>query len=165
MEEAMEEMELTQKQKENLAKINSVLNGNVEPMPEKIEFNRENFEKLFENGIDSPIEHIKIGENQYDKLVEKNRQDLLSAMADVMKNPALIIKTDDDARIYAKTYQGKRHEKTIISVIVDKGQLHISISTHIERSKKLAKKMDSILFERPESVHGETPHGNKTPNA
>lgn len=164
METEKNERGLTPKQKENLKRINSILNENIEPFPEKIEFTKENFKKLFENGIDSPIEHIKIGENQYGKLIEKNRQDLLSAMADVIKNPALIIKTDDNAKIYAKTYQRKNHEKTIISVVVDKGQLHISISTHIERNKQLAKKMDSILFERTESVHGITPHGDKTPN-
>lgn len=120
--------------------------------------------KLFENGIDSPIEHIKIGENQYQKLIEKNRQDLIAAMADVMKNPALIMKTDSGAKVYAKTYERKNHKKTVISVIVDKGKLHISISTHIEKNKQLAKKMDSILFDRTESVHGDNASQEKTPD-
>lgn len=153
---------LTPKQEENLKKINSILNKTVETIPSPIDFTEENFKKLFENGIDSPIEHIKIGEHQYQKLIKNKRQDLLAVMADVMQNPALIIKTTDNAKIYAKTYKGKRHEKTFISVIVDKGKLHISISTHIERNNQLAKKMDSILFDKTESVHGETPHESNT---
>lgn len=157
-----QKVELTEKQKENLEKINDILNKNVETFPVG-EFSEENFKKLFENGIDSPIEHIKIGENQYQKLIEKNRQDL-AAMADVMKNPALIMKTDSGAKVYAKTYERKNHKKTVISVIVDKGKLHISISTHIEKNKQLAKKMDSILFDRTESVHGDNTSQEKTPD-
>lgn len=156
-------VELTEKQKENLEKINDILNKNVETFPVG-EFSEDNFKKLFENGIDSPIEHIKIGENQYQKLIEKNRQDLIVAMADVMKNPALIMKTDTGAKIYAKTYERENHKKTVISVIVDKGKLHISISTHIEKNKQLAKKMDSILFDRTESVHGNNASQEKTPD-
>ena len=156
-------VELTEKQKENLEKINDILNKNVETFPVG-EFSEDNFKKLFENGIDSPIEHIKIGENQYQKLIEKNRQDLIVAMADVMKNPALIMKTDTGAKIYAKTYERENHKKTVISVIVDKGKLHISISTHIEKNKQLAKKMDSILFDRTESVHGDNASQEKTPD-
>lgn len=158
-----QKVELTEKQKENLEKINDILNKNVETFPVG-EFSEENFKKLFENGIDSPIEHIKIGENQYQKLIEKNRQDLIAAMADVMKNPALIMKTDSGAKVYAKTYERKNHKKTVISVIVDKGKLHISISTHIEKNKQLAKKMDSILFDRTESVHGDNASQEKTPD-
>ena len=158
-----QKIELTEKQKENLEKINDILDKNVETFPVG-EFSEENFKKLFENGIDSPIEHIKIGENQYQKLIEKNRQDLIAAMADVMKNPALIMKTDTGAKVYAKTYERKNHKKTVISVIVDKGKLHISISTHIEKNKQLAKKMDSILFDRTESVHGGNASQEKTPD-
>ncbi len=158
-----QKIELTEKQKENLEKINDILDKNVETFPVG-EFSEENFKKLFENGIDSPIEHIKIGENQYQKLIEKNRQDLIAAMADVMKNPALIMKTDTGAKVYTKTYERKNHKKTVISVIVDKGKLHISISTHIEKNKQLAKKMDSILFDRTESVHGDNASQEKTPD-
>ena len=158
-----QKVELTEKQKENLEKINDILNKNVETFPVG-EFSEDNFKKLFENGIDSPIEHIKIGENQYQKLIEKNRQDLIVAMADVMKKPALIMKTDTGAKIYAKTYERENHKKTVISVIVDKGKLHISISTHIEKNKQLAKKMDSILFDRTESVHGDNASRENTPD-
>lgn len=162
-EQKNQKVELTEKQKENLEKINDILNKNVETFPVG-EFSEDNFKKLFENGIDSPIEHIKIGENQYQKLIEKNRQDLIVAMADVMKKPALIMKTDTGAKIYAKTYERENHKKTVISVIVDKGKLHISISTHIEKNKQLAKKMDSILFDRTESVHGDNASRENTPD-
>ena len=132
-------------------------------MPEKIDFTKENFNKLFKNGIDTPIEHVKIGENQFEKLERKNREDLLAAMADVLSNPAVIIKTADNAKLYVKTYKSNKKEKNVVSVVVDKGHISVSISTHIERNLQLAKKMDSILFERTESVHGKTPHGEKTP--
>ncbi len=154
---------LTPRQKENLKKISKILENNVEPMPEKIDFTKENFNKLFKNGIDTPIEHVKIGENQFEKLERKNREGLLSAMADVLSNPAVIIKTADNAKLYVKTYKSNKKEKNVVSVVVDKGYINVSISTHIERNLQLAKKMDSILFERTESVHGKTPHGEKTP--
>ncbi len=154
---------LTPSQKENLNKISKILENNVEPMPEKIDFTKENFNKLFKNGIDTPIEHVKIGENQFEKLERKNREDLLAAMADVLSNPAVIIKTADNAKLYVKTYKSNKKEKNVVSVVVDKGYINVSISTHIERNLQLAKKMDSILFERTESVHGKTPHGEKTP--
>ena len=158
------EIKLTVEEKEKLDKITSALEKNIVEMP-KIEASEENFNNLFKNGIDSPIEHIKIGENQFDKLVAKGREDLLGAMADVMKDPAVIIKTKDNAKIYAKTYQGEKHKKTVVSVIVDKGELHISISTHIERSTQIAKKMDSILYTKIESVHGKKPHGTTPDNS
>ena len=151
------------KQKGKLKQISEILQKNIEPMPEKIDFTRDNFDKLFKNGIDSPIEHIKIGDHQFEKLEEKGRQGLLAPMADVMKNPALVIKTTDGAKLYVKTYKGEKNAKNIVSVIVDKGDIHVSISTHIERAFQLAKKMDSILFERSESVHGETPHEEQKP--
>lgn len=158
------EIKLTVEEKEKLDKITSALEKNIVEMP-KIEASEENFNNLFKNGIDSPIEHIKIGENQFDKLVAKGREDLLGAMADVIKDPAVIIKTKDNAKIYAKTYQGEKHKKTVVSVIVDKGELHISISTHIERSAQIAKKMDSILYTKIESVHGKKPHGTTPDNS
>jgi len=128
------------KQKERLKQISEILQKNIEPMPEKIDFTRDNFDKLFKNGIESPIEHIKIGEHQFEKLEEKGRQGLLAPMADVMKNPALVIKTADGAKLYVKTYKNKKNAKNIVSVIVDKGDIHVSISTHIERDFQLAKK-------------------------
>ena len=150
---------LTDKQKENLTTINNILTKNIAPMPKKIDFTKENFNKLFKDGIDSPIEHIKIGENQFEKMKTKNREGLLATMADVMKDPALIIKTTTGEKIYAKKYNGLKQDKNIVSVIIDKDNLHINISTHIERNNQLAKKTDSILYERTESiVHGEPPH-------
>ena len=80
-------------------------------MPEKIDFTKENFNKLFKNGIDTPIEHVKIGENQFEKLERKNREGLLSAMADVLSNPAVIIKTADNAKLYVKTYKSNKKRK------------------------------------------------------
>ncbi len=151
--------ELTEKEKENLSRIDSVLSKNIELLPEKIAFTRENFARLFKDGIDSPIEYIKVGEHQFEKLESKGRQGLLAPMADVLKDPALIIKTGDNAKLYAKTYQGESGEKTVVSVVVDKNGMQVSVSTHIERNKQLAKKMDAILYERTASAHGETPHG------
>ena len=131
---------LTDKQKENLSTINSILTKNIAPMPKKIDFTKENFNKLFKDGIDSPIEHIKIGENQFEKMKAKNREGLLATMADVMKDPALIIKTTTGEKIYAKKYDGLKQDKNVVSVIIDKDNLHINISTHIERNNQLAKK-------------------------
>lgn len=149
---------LTDKQKENLAIINNILSKNIAPMPERIDFTKENFNKLFKDGIDSPIEHIKIGENQFEKMKAKNRGELLATMADVMKDPALVIKTTTGEKIYAKKYDGLKQDKNIISVIIDKEDLHINISTHIKRDNQLAKKTDSILYERTESIaREETP--------
>ena len=153
---------LTPKQQENLEKITRILEKNAEPMPDKIEFTRENFDKLFMNGVVTPIEHVKIGENQYEKLEVNNREGLLAAMADVLKNPALIIKTDDNAKLYVKTYKSNAKEKNVLSVVVDKGNISVSISTHIERNVQLAKKMASILYSKTEAVHGENPPHEET---
>lgn len=145
--------------------IEQILSDTAEKEPEKIKFTRENFNKLFKNGVDTPIEKVKVGEHQFEKLEEKGRTDLLASMYETLKNPSAIAQAENGAKLYIKSFIGKQRQKNIVSVVVDKGELHIAISTHEERLKQIEKKITGILYKKNSGYNGvETPYDGTVRN-
>ena len=114
------------------------LNENAKPL-ETIAFTRENYNKLFpESRIKTPLEDVKLGEHQFEKLDIKERQNILSAVHETLKTPDIVInemrKTvfDDEkaAHIYAKAFEINGKNKAIQSVVVEIENENVSISTH-----------------------------------
>lgn len=139
--------EYGEKSRDNFTEeLSNLLKEKAVDMPKEIEFTKENYNKLFKNGIDSPIEKVKVGENQFEKLKAKNRKDLLATMYETIKKPNVIGKTENGEKLYIKTFKKDNKTKNIVSVIIDKGKLHISISTHEERFNQIAKKIARILY-------------------
>ena len=118
--------------------LKSVLNEKVHSL-ETIPFTRENYNKLFpESKIITPLEVVKLGEHQFEKLDIKERQNILNAVHETLETPDIVInemrKTvfDDErpAHIYAKSFEINGKNKAIQSVVVDIESENVSISTH-----------------------------------
>lgn len=125
---------------------------------EKIDFTRENYNKLFPySKIETPIEIVKMGANQFEKLEKKERQDILLAVHDTLKNPDLIInehrenisEKNEDNHIYAKSFLINDKVYGIQSVVVSIDGENVSISTHERNINNIVnkiKKPDQLLF-------------------
>lgn len=137
--------------------IERALKENVSPMPKEIPFTKENYDRLFKDGVETPIGHVKLGENQFDKLKDKDfgsRQKILAPMYETLKNPSVIIKTNDDAKLFCKEFgRPNKKNKIVLSVIIKREGLQISISTHSERLSQIQKKCRTILYKK-------NPNGN-----
>ena len=146
--------DLTKEQKEliDFLKFKSV------DMPEELDFTKENYDRLFSKGVDSPIEKVTLGENQFRKLQKKNRKDLLAPILETLKNPNVIGQTKNGEKLYVKTFNKNNKVKNIMSVVIDRGNMHISISTHEERLNQIAKKIARILYKNPGNNEVKTSH-------
>lgn len=133
------------------------LNEVAQPLPE-IDFTRENYNKLFpRDRLKTPIETVKIGAHQFEKLEEKDRKNLLQAVHDVLSNPDVIINEEkksvfgdtENSHIYAKSYVINEKTKAVQSVVVNIEDEYVSISTHkrdISNVVNKIKKPDQLLF-------------------
>lgn len=133
------------------------LNETAETLPE-IDFTRENYNKLFpRDRLKTPIETVKIGAHQFEKLEVKDRKNLLQVVHDVLSNPDLIINEEKESvfgdmefsHVYAKSYVINEKTKAVQSVVVNIEDEYISISTHkrdISNVVNKIKKPDQLLF-------------------
>lgn len=133
------------------------LNEAAETLPE-IDFTRENYNKLFpRDRLKTPIETVKIGAHQFEKLEVKDRKNLLQVVHDVLSNPDLIINEEKESvfgdmefsHVYAKSYVINEKTKAVQSVVVNIEDEYISISTHkrdISNVVNKIKKPDQLLF-------------------
>lgn len=115
----------------------------------QIEYSRENYDKLFPRGnIKTPIGHVKLGENQYEKLKAKSREDLLGVVAETLKNPLVII-NENGSHIYAKSFLESGKTKSYQSVVVKIDGQDISISTHQRDTNNILnkiKKAEDVIY-------------------
>lgn len=124
------------------ASLKAALEELAVPVPE-IAFTRENYNALFPTStVDTPVEQVKLGAHQFEKLEAKDRQYLLKAVHDTLAEPGIVVtekRTDvfgdeTEARLYVKSYlfgeiaNGK--VQGVLSVVVDIGDESVSISTH-----------------------------------
>lgn len=146
--------DLTKEQKELI----DFLKSKSVDMPEELDFTKENYDRLFSKGVDSPIEKVTLGENQFRKLQKKNRKDLLAPILETLKNPNVIGQSKNGEKLYVKTFNKNNKVKSIMSVVIDRGNMHISISTHEERLNQIAKKIARILYKNPGNNEVKTSH-------
>ena len=146
---------------EDILKLQEVLKDALKQTAvplEKIDFTKENFNKLFPRSrIETPIENVKLGANQFEKLELKERQNLLMAVHDTLKNPDLIIREqkenvfgeNENNHIYAKSFFINDKVHGIQSVVVSTDGENVSISTHERNINNIVnkiKKPDQLLF-------------------
>ena len=121
-----------------------------------IPFTRENYNILFPMGlVESPIETVKLGENQFDKLDAKNRQKYLDLVYQTLRNPSVIINSfrlnngkEELSHNYIKSYIDESNIEGFQSIIVTIDDNNISISSH-------RRDLDNILskIKTPEQVN------------
>ena len=118
--------------------LKSALNEVAEPISE-IPFTRESYNKLFPfSRIKTPIENLKLGEHQFEKLDEKERRHILQSVHDVLCSPDIVINEERKsvfgdlkaAHIYAKSFKINEKNKAVQSVVVSIEDEKVSIFTH-----------------------------------
>lgn len=123
-------------------------------------FSRENYAKIFKDGIiETPIETVKLGNNQFVKLAPGNRNNLMLAIRQTIENPSLILEKETfdivsekikPIHIYGKSFvNNENSKKTIESIIIYKDNDKIAISLHnkpIEDFVKHIKTTNDILY-------------------
>lgn len=137
--------------------LKSALHEVSVPLKE-IDFTRENYNKLFPySKVNSPIETVKLGTNQFEKLEKKERQKILQAVHDTLATPNVIINEEkedvfgekENSHLYAKSYIIDDKIHGIQSVVVSIDGENVSISTHerdINNIVNKIKKPDQLLY-------------------
>ena len=130
------------------------------PMPE-FEYTSENWKKEFGDGtLETPIEQIKIGENQFAKMIDKGREKEAGLIKPTFTDPDFVIEEASEAadgtterassHLYVKSFIGKDGKKRYFfkSVTVKRDGLEVNISSHFDRPKRLreALKNGKLLY-------------------
>ena len=127
------------------------------PMQE-VDFTRENYNKLFpRNRIQTPIESVKMGENQFEKMNAKERQKLMLAAHDTLASPDIVVSEmrksvfgdERPAHLYAKSFVIGEKEKAVQSVVVAIDGENVSISSHERDINNIVNKIkepDQLLY-------------------
>ncbi|GMO57417.1 MAG: hypothetical protein Ta2G_17090 [Termitinemataceae bacterium] len=119
---------------------------NVTAIMPRYEFTQENYNKLFgeNNRVNTPIEEVLISKNQFDKLKDRGREGYMGAMNETLKNPDFVINEEGngDKHLYVKSFKRTKSEgiKTILVVVVKKGNVRYAISTHQKELNNLLNK-------------------------
>ena len=130
----------------------SEMETNAEIAPE-VELTPDNWVKEFgENGIvDTPVGKVKIGENQYLKLLKNKRDRYFGMIKPTLTNPDVILEEYDPKEgaerdtkyLFIKTFVKPDGSRVVHfeSVTVQKDNLEVSISSHEINEKALTKKV------------------------
>jgi hypothetical protein len=137
------------------------------------EFTNEEYNRVFPRGIIiTPIGEVKIGQNQFSKLAEKDggsRQGLIGAMRQTLSDPVVIIRECEQGRLadlFIKSFttgEGKK-ESIIVSVVVNIQESKIAISTYKRKHREIIskiKKADGIIYIKDNG--GSLTNGNFSP--
>ena len=113
--------------------IKEVLDQNAEPLVE-IDFSKANYDRLFPFGIvQTPLEKVKLGENQFEKLDVKDRKRFLLATFQTLATPDLVIdeeRNGNHSHNYIKSFVFDEKTKVVQDVVVNISGENISITAH-----------------------------------
>ena len=125
---------------------------------DKRDFTNEEYNRVFPRGtVATPIGEVKVGQNQFSKLAEKdggNRQGLIGAMRQTLADPVVIVREREGTRladVFIKSFtagEGMK-ENLIVSVVVDIKGTKIAISTYKRKRREVIgkiKKADGIVY-------------------
>jgi molybdopterin-guanine dinucleotide biosynthesis protein A len=91
----------------------------------------------------TPIGEVKIGNNQYEKLLAKNRVDDFSMIKPTLKYPTIIIQNITDEFIFIKAFKGRTKNIIFNSIAINKFDLNIVISSFKTRENSILNKLIS----------------------
>lgn len=108
---------------------------------QKIAYSKENYEILFSKTLESPVEMLKMGANQFEKFGQSDRNYLLAAAYQTLTCPSLVFSTETldkktntlkSVHIYGKSFynEEKGKSRAVESVIIFKDGQNIVIGTH-----------------------------------
>ena len=134
------------------------MENRAEPAPE-LELTSENWTAEFgkDGMVDTPIGKVKMGENQYQKLVRNKRENYFGMIKPTLESPDMVLEEADpkegaerDAKlIFVKTFTKPDGSRVVHfeNVTIQKDNLEVSISSHELQKSALQKKMqqDNLL--------------------
>ena len=87
----------------DIDKLLSTLKATSDVEPAEIPFTEDNYKRLFGNGVDTPIGHVKMSENQSFKMQDNGRQFYLSLAQSTLKDPDFVLSVPSQAKDGKKT--------------------------------------------------------------
>ena len=153
--------------KEEADDLITEMENRAEPAPE-LELTPENWTAEFgEDGmVDTPIGKVKMGENQYQKLVRNKRENYFGMIKPTLESPDMVVEKvapadnaeRDTKLIFVKTFTKPDGSRVVHfqSVTVKKDGLEVSISSHEAEPKDIKKDMQNatILHISEKMSHG-----------
>ena len=144
--------------KEEADNLIAEMENRAEPAPE-LELTPENWTAEFgEDGmVDTPIGKVKMGENQYQKLVRNKRENYFGMIKPTLESPDMVLEEADPKEgaerdtklIFVKTFTKPDGSRIVHfeNVTIQKDNLEVSISSHELQKSALQKKMqqDNLL--------------------
>lgn len=113
--------------------IKESLAQKAEPLVE-VDFSKANYDRLFPRAIvQTPVETVKLGENQFEKLDARDRKRFLLATFQTLATPDLVIDEEREGKHshnYIKSFVFDEKTKTIQDVVVNINGENVSITAH-----------------------------------
>ena len=113
--------------------IKESLAQNAEPLVE-VDFSKANYDRLFPRAIvQTPVETVKLGENQFEKLDARDRKRFLLATFQTLATPDLVIDEEREGKHshnYIKSFVFDEKTKTIQDVVVNINGENVSITAN-----------------------------------
>ena len=113
--------------------IKESLAQNAEPLVE-VDFSKANYDRLFPRAIvQTPVETVKLGKNQFEKLDARDRKRFLLATFQTLATPDLVIDEEREGKHshnYIKSFVFDEKTKTIQDVVVNINGENVSITAH-----------------------------------
>jgi hypothetical protein len=128
---------------------------------ERVKFSREEYSRLFPAGkIKTPLGVVKLGNDQYQKLIRTKREYLLGAMRQTLAEPIVVLSEIQETRIvklYIKSFKDEANGESafVMTVVVKEHNDEVAISTGQRKKKQIEKKIKkagSPLYVSPEGV-------------
>lgn len=144
--------------KEEADDLIAEMENRAEPAPE-LELTPENWTAEFgkDGMVDTPIGKVKMGENQYQKLVRNKRENYFGMIKPTLESPDMVLEEADPKEgaerdtklIFVKTFTKPDGSRIVHfeNVTIQKDNLEVSISSHELQKSALQKKMqqDNLL--------------------
>lgn len=132
--------------------LKDVLSENAENL-QTISFTQENYNILFNRGIvQTPLECVKLGEHQFEKLEAKSREKLLFATYQTLTTPDFILeenKENKKSHNYVKSFIFDEKTRAVQDIVVNIEDENVSISSHERSISNVINKIknpDQILY-------------------
>lgn len=140
--------------------IKDALEKTAVPLAEVV-YSRENYRQIFRDGIiQSPVETIKMGQNQFMRLCPPDRNNLMGAIYETITKPAIVLEkeTFDEksqgfkpVHVYGKSFINEKnnHTHSVESIIIFRDGENIAASLHFKGIPKFVnqiKTADDIIY-------------------
>ncbi|MEP9411526.1 MAG: hypothetical protein HRF42_08985 [Candidatus Brocadia sp.] len=118
--------------------VQDILNRYTEPV-RNLELTPDNWKNEFGEDltVETPIGKVKLGDNQYEKLVANKRGQYFGLIKPTLTNPLFVVKDKKGGTLFIKTFtNGKK--KYFVSVGYDIEGLKVIVSSHPDKLKRIA---------------------------